>query len=490
MLTPLYERIGDTAPGAVIIISVALMIFFGFAMTRITKRLRLPNVTAYIISGIIIGPSCLDLIPSEIISGTDFLSDIALAFISFGVGEFFKLKNLKKNMVKIIIITLFEALVSSLVVFVLFRFVLQMNFVLSLVLAALASATAPASTIMTIRQTGAKGDFVETLLQVIALDNVIALLAYSISISVALSFGVEQSGFDAEVILMPIVKNIIALAIGAVLGFVMKWLLSKRSSDNRLIISVGIMFLFCGICAVMDVSPLLGCMMIGAVYTNLAEDNKLFLQLGYFTPPILLLFFVRSGLSFDLGALLGSASSVGIAPLWAVSIIYFAVRMAGKYGGSFLGCAAAKKTGKVRNYLGLAMFPHAGVAIGLAAMGARTLGGETGSLLQTIVLASSIMYELVGPVCAKLSLHLSGSYSDKIEDLAPVDTHTDDGRKKSDVEILIERIQKIQTELPPHVQDAQSEAEQAFTEAAEEHFSTIGSPMNNTRGRPDRNRRM
>ena len=487
MLSQLYERIGESGTGAVIIISVALMIFFGFAMTRITKKLRLPNVTAYIIAGIIIGPSCLDLIPGEIISGTDFLSDIALAFISFGVGEFFKIQNLKKNMVKIIIITLLEACISSILVFALLRFVLKMNFVLSLVLAALASATAPASTIMTIRQTGAKGDFVETLLQVIALDNVVALLAYSIAISIALSFGAERSaGFDIGVILMPIVKNMIALIIGAALGFVMKWLLSKRSSDNRLIISVGIMFLFCGICAVMDVSPLLGCMMIGAVYTNLADNNKLFLQLSYFTPPLLLLFFVRSGLSFDLSALLGSASSVGIAPLWAVSIIYFAIRMAGKYGGSFLGCTVAKKPKQVRNYLGLAMFPHAGVAIGLAAMGARTLGGETGNLLQTIVLASSIMYELVGPVCAKFSLQLSGSYSNKIEDLTNVETHTEDGKQKSDIEVLIERIQKIQTELPPHVQDEQSEAERAFTEAAEEHLNSISFH----RGKRDLSRRM
>ncbi|MBQ8005171.1 MAG: cation:proton antiporter, partial [Clostridia bacterium] len=265
-------------------------------------------------------------------------------------------------------------------------------------------------------------------------------------------------------------------------------LISKRSSDNRLIISVGIMFLFCGICSVMDVSPLLGCMMIGAVYTNLAEDNKLFLQLGYFTPPLLLLFFVRSGLNFDLSALLGSSSSVGIAPLWAVSIFYFLIRMIGKYGGSFLGCALAGKGSKVKKYLGMAMFPHAGVAIGLATMGARALGGEIGSLLQTIILASSIMYELVGPVCAKFALQLSGSYSNKIEDIAEIETLHESGKKKNDVELLIERIQKIQKELPPHVQDDQAEAELAFTEAAEEHFNSINTSFRG--GRRDLSRRM
>ncbi len=488
MLSALYDRIGENGYSAVIIISISLMLFFGFTMTRITKRLKLPNVTAYIVSGVLIGPTCLDLIPQKIITGTDFLSDIALAFIAFSVGEFFKISNLKKNGIKSIVITLIEAGLTSVLVFSLLRFVLKMSFVLALVLAALASATAPASTIMTIRQTKAKGDLVETLLQVIALDNVVGLLAYSIAISVALSFGAHGSGFDIGVIIMPIVKNIATIAIGAALGLVMKLLLSNRSSDNKLIISVGIMFLFCGICSILDVSPLLGCMMIGAVYINLSEDNKLFLQLGYFTPPLLLLFFVRSGLNFDLTALFGSSSSVGIAPLWAVSIIYFLSRMLSKYFGSFLGCATAKKSKNVTKYLGMAMFPHAGVAIGLAAMGARTLGGETGTLLETIILASSIMYELVGPVCAKFALQLSGSYSNKIEDIAEVEPSHKDGKKKSDIELLIERIQKIQTELPPHVQDEQSEAELAFTEAAEEHFNSMGTNFRS--GRRDLNRRI
>ena len=471
---------------AIIIISVALMIFFGFAMTRITKRLKLPNVTAYIVAGVLIGPSCFNLIPEAIIEGTDFLSDIALAFIAFSVGEFFRIQNLKKNGLKSVLIALIESGLTAVFVFSLLYFVLKMNFTLSIVLASLASATAPASTIMTIRQTKAKGDLVETLLQVIALDNVIGLLAYSIAISVAISIGDQKGNFDIAAIVLPIIKNMGAIVIGAALGFVMKWLISKRSSDNRLIISVGIMFLFCGICTVLDVSPLLGCMTIGAVYINLSGENKLFLQLGYFTPPLLLLFFVRSGMSFKLSALFGSASSVGIAPVWIVSIVFFLVRMISKYIGSFAGCSAAKKCKSTRVYLGLAMFPHAGVAIGLAAMGARVLGGEIGALLQTIILASSILYEFVGPVCAKFALQLSGAFSTNIEDIIEVSPSTEDGRIKTDIELLIERIQRIQTELPPHVQDAQSEAEQAFTEAAEEHF---GYTNTNARNRKDPSRR-
>ena len=169
------------------ILSISIILFSGYLMTRVTKRLRLPNVTAYIVAGILLGPFCLNLIPSHIISATDFLPDIALAFIAFSTGEFFRFDTLKKNGAKVIIITLFEALLASLFVFIASFCILHLNLAFSIVLSALASATAPASTMMTIRQTGAKGDFVETLLQVVALDDIVGLLAYSVAISVAVT---------------------------------------------------------------------------------------------------------------------------------------------------------------------------------------------------------------------------------------------------------------------------------------------------------------
>ena len=134
------------------------------------------------------------------------------------------------------------------------------------------------------------------------------------------------------------------------------------------------------------------------------DDERLFKQLNYFNPPILLLFFVRSGLNFNLSALFDSSSSIGHVPLIVVGVCYFFTRIIGKYAGAFLGCLITKKNHLVRNYLGLALIPQAGVAIGLAAMGARTLGGASGSALETIILASSVLYELIGPGCAKLSL--------------------------------------------------------------------------------------
>ena len=473
MLSPLFGDVMETNSVATVIISIALMLFSGFSMTRLTKRLRLPNVTAYIVVGILIGPFCLNLVPATVIDGMDFLSDIALAFIAFSTGEFFKLSTLKKNGMKVVIITVLEACLATVVVFIVTYCILGVDLGFSIVLAALASATAPASTVMTIRQTGAHGDFVDTLLQVVALDDVVGLIEYSVAISLALSVSLGSASVGATGILKPIGINLGVVLLGGLFGLFLKLLMpKKRSKDNRLIISVSLIFAFCGICALLDVSPLLGCMSMGTVYINITNDEKLFMQLNYFTPPILLLFFVRSGLSFRLDALVNNSTAVGNTPLLVIGVVYFVVRIVGKYAGAFLGCLITGKPKEVRNYLGLALIPQAGVAIGLAALGARTLGGETGVALETVILSSSVLYELVGPACAKLSLYLSKSYSNKIEDIVPVEELDECGKPISAVELLIQRIQVIQAELP---HNTVSEEEQAFLEAAEDQIAALSS---------------
>lgn len=476
MLSGLHEALAGTSQVASIIISVAFMLLFGFAMTRITKLLKLPNVTAYILAGILIGPYCLGLVPQRIIDGMDFLSDIALAFIAFSTGEFFRFSTLKKSGAKVMVITVCEALLASVVVFIVTFFVLRLDLAFSIVLAALASATAPASTVMTIRQTGAKGDFVDTLLQVVALDDIVGLVAYSIAISVAVSSKTGAGAFHIWDIIKPLLINVGVFALGGAFGFLMKLMMpKKRSTDNRLIISIALLFSFCGICTLLDISPLLGCMSMGTVYINITDDDKLFKQLNYFSPPLLLLFFVRSGLNFKLDVLVNSSGSIGTTPLIVIGILYFFFRIVGKYAGAFLGCLAVGKPKETRNYLGLALIPQAGVAIGLAALGARTLGGDDGVALNTIILASSVLYELIGPACAKLALYLSHSYSTKLEDLAPVETTTESGQPKTAVELLIERIKKIQETIPPHELHAH-EDEAAFTEAAEQYAADLADP--------------
>ena len=476
MLGALHSIIAGSSSVASVVISIAFMLFFGFAMTRITKLLKLPNVTAYIITGILLGPFCLNIVPNTVTDGMEFLADIALAFIAFSTGEFFKFETLKKNGGKVVIITILESVLASILIFCLTYFMLGLDLAFSLVLAALASATAPASTVMTIRQTGAKGDFVDTLLQVVALDDVVGLILYSVAISIALAIAPGAGAFSISNIIIPIATNIVVLLAGALFGVVMKLLMpQKRSTDNRLIILISLLFAFCGICALLDVSPLLGCMSMGMIYINITNDDKLFKQLNYFSPPILLLFFVRSGICFKLDALVNTSSAVGSVSLLTVGVLYFIVRIIGKYLGAYLGCLVTKKDSKVRNYLGLALIPQAGVAIGLAALGARTLGGEIGNALQTIILASSVLYELIGPGCAKLALYLSKSYSDKLEDLVPESEVTEEGEKKTEIELLIDRIHKIQEELPEHSENVLSDEEQAFLDAAEEQYASLRS---------------
>ena len=202
-----------------------------------------------------------------------------------------------------------------------------------------------------------------------------------------------------------------------------------------------------------------------SVYRNTADDEKLFRQLNYFTPPILQLFFIRSGLSFRLDMLFGTSASLGSVSLITIGVCYFIARIVGKYAGSFLGSAVIHKPENVRNYLGLALIPQAGVAIGLAALGARTLGGEAGMALETVILASSVLYELMGPGCAKLSLYLSRSYAEKPEE--PV---AEEKEEVNAVDQLIERIAAIQKELSA---EKMTVDEAAFQEAADEHAAAL-----------------
>lgn len=458
LIEKIVSKLGIESQTAVVIISIATILILGFLMTRITKKLKLPNVTAYIIIGILLVPiwkiipaHISGIIPDKVIGGMDFLSDIALAFIAFSAGEFLKLNELKKSGKNIIIITLFESLCAFFLVLIICHFALGIQFSFSLVLAALSSATAPASTIMTIKQTKAKGEYVNTLLEVIALDNIVALLLYSVSISVCLAINNDGNGITFASIGFPIIKTICTIILGFGFGFLLKLLLpQKRSTDNRLIIVIAMLFTFCGICALLDQSPLLGCMIMGMVYINTTGDNKLFNQLNYFTPPILLLFFVMSGMRFNLKAFT-NLTKLGYVPLFVVAIVYFIIRIIGKYAGSYIGGTIAKQDKSINNYLGLALIPQAGVAIGLAYMGARILGNEPGELgdsLQTIILASSVLYEIVGPGLAKLGLYLSKSYSTNT--IKPEDD-------KNEVQ-------------PLHNKEIHNDYEDAYNEAADEYI--------------------
>lgn len=349
-----------------VLLSLSIILLAGFLLTRITKLAKLPNVTGYIIAGILIGPYVLNLIPREMVDKMGFISDIALAFVAFSVGRFFKKENFQETGFGIIVITLFESLFAGVVVTISIRYLFHLNWDFCLLLGAIATATATASTMVTIRQYHARGNFVNTLLQVVAFDDAVCLVAFSIaSVFVNINVGASVSTSD---ILMPIVYNIGALVIGAISGAILSKLMTpKRSEDNRLILTISLLLGIAGLCAAVNVSPLLSCMLFGTVYINMTKDKELYKQVDRFTPPILSIFFVVSGMNLDVSSL----DTLGV-----IGIAYFLLRIAGKYIGAYLGCTIARTTKEVSNYLGLALVPQAGVAIGLAFLGRRILAGD------------------------------------------------------------------------------------------------------------------
>ncbi len=389
---------------AAIIISLSTALFAAFLLTRLTKLLKLPNVTGYILAGILIGPYALGVIPQGLVESMDFVTDIALAFIAFSVGRYLKLATLKQNSGSAVVITLLEALITVAAVTLVMLYVFHLPLQFSLLLGAIGSATAPASTLMTIRQYHAKGKFVDMLLEVVVLDDVVALLAFSICTVAAASAGAtEGQGPGKMAMLLPALATIASVPLGIGAAFLLHWLIDrKRSDDNRLILSVATILILTGICAALGVSPLLCCMALGAAYVNLADSRATFHMLDQFTPPVMALFFVLSGMRLNLGAL-ASAGIIGVA--------YFTVRIIGKYAGAYLGAACTGMEKNIRNHLGVALIPQAGVSIGLALLAQRMLPTETGELLSTIILSSSVLYEMIGPASAKLALKRAGTFT-------------------------------------------------------------------------------
>lgn len=384
-----------------VLLTLSIILFAGFIMTRLTNTLNMPKVSGYILAGILIGPCGLNFIPENMIDGMSFVSDIALAFIAFGVGKFFKKEVLMRTGKKIIVITFSEALLAGVLVTLSLKMMFHLSWEFALVLGAIATATAPASTMMTINQYKAKGEFVDTLLQIVALDDVVCLLAFSIVSAIV--NGNVSGNLSVKDIVWPIVYNFLVIGLGMFCGyFLSRLLIPARSRDNRLILAIAMLLGLSGICAAIDISPLLSCMVFGAFYINLTEDKKLFRQINSFTPPVMSIFFIVSGMNLDLHAL----SAVG-----AIGVSYFLIRIAGKYMGTYLSCMVMKTSIEIRNYMGFALIPQAGVAIGLAFLGQRILPSETGNLMLTIILSSSVLYEMVGPVSAKMALLLSGSIS-------------------------------------------------------------------------------
>lgn len=378
---------------------LALILFSGLIFGRLGKLIKLPNVTGYLIAGLLIGPYMLKLVPLDLTHQLELVSEIALAFIAFSIGSEFKVSYLKKVGLTPIVIAIFEALMASAVVtvvLVLFRFDIKT----AILLGAIASATAPAATIMVVKQFRAKGPVTETLLSVVALDDAVALIAFGFAMAVVNSLQHPDEVSLIVSMVSPFIEIIGSIVLGFLLGVLFTIPLRYFKKDsNRTIITTAFVFLGSSLATMLHLSPLLLCMCMGAMLVNVNQSGNAILKLvDNVTPPIFLMFFVVSGMELNISI----TPKIGV-----IGIIYVIFRVVGKVAGAYIGAVIMKASAPVKKYLGLTLVPQAGVAIGLSLIAANALP-ELGQTIRSVVLCATIIYELVGPAITKISLSKAG----------------------------------------------------------------------------------
>ena len=402
---------------------IAVALFAGLLMTRLFVKLHLPDVTAYLVAGILIGPSVLGRlgVPGLVFSSTDqvdslsMISDVALGFIAFAIGHEFRLSALKQTGRQAVIIGILQAVVATIFVdiaLVALHFMMPdlLPMPVAITLGAIAAATAPAATLMVVRQYKAKGPVTDVLLPVVALDDAVGLVIFAVSFGIAQSMK-NGSTHVAALILEPLGEVILSLAFGGVVGLILTWLERFfHSHRNRNALIVGSVVLTVAVSQyIISVGPftfgfssLLVCMMLGTVFCNfcpLSED--LMLQADRWSGPAITLFFVLSGAALDFSVF----ADVSVI---LIGVVYIITRSLGKYLGAKWSSGLAKSPEPVRKWLGITLLPQAGVALGMCATAYRVLGGPEGTLIRNIVLFSVLIYELVGPSLTKMALTKAG----------------------------------------------------------------------------------
>ena len=403
------------------LLSLSIALIAGLLLSRLTKKLDLPAVTAYLVAGIIVGPY---LVGSLNIEGLGFTSmesvhsfsivcDTALGFIAFSIGNEFRLSHLKKIGRQATIVGVFQAVLTTLVVdlaLIALHFAIPhvLTMEAAIILGAIASATAPAATLMVVKQYKAKGPVTDMLLPVVALDDAVGLVIF------AISFGIARAMHSGEVnlisvILEPILEVVLSLLLGAVMGVAFH-IVERFFHSNSKRISVSIAFVLLTIALsqlkfeILGVhiafSSLLTCMMLGTIFCNICDfSEELMERVDKWTAPLFVLFFVLSGAELEL-SVFGSLSMV------LIGVVYILFRCVGKYVGAFVSAKVAKCDEKIVKYLGITLFPQAGVALGMA-MKAKEFG-EKGEMAATITLLAVLVYELVGPALTKTALLKAG----------------------------------------------------------------------------------
>ena len=402
-------------------LAAAIALIAGLLVTRVTSRFHLPDVTAYLLAGVLVGPfvlgrlgvSGLGFTSGEEVASLGFISTAALGFIAFTIGNEFKMSELKKTGKKILFIGIVEGVLTALVVdAVLLVAHLFLKGTIStagaITMGAISAATAPAATLMVVRQYKAKGEVVNVLLPVVALDDAVGLAVFAVSFGIARALS-EGTVDMISIALEPLLQIVLSLGIGAVLGEVLTQLEKMfHSNRNRNALIVGFVLLTVAVATLeFDVGPvhlsfsaLLMCMALGVVFCNrcpLAEE--MMERVDRWTSPLFALFFILSGAALDLSVFQSSAV-VGI------GLLYIVFRCVGKYAGAYLSTRLTGYGPKVRRWLGVTLFPQAGVALGMSVT--VSSWGAEGALIRNIILFGVLIYELFGPIMTKFALTRSG----------------------------------------------------------------------------------
>lgn len=410
-----------------ILLSLSVALIMGLLMTRIIKPLGLPAVTGYLIAGVIIGPYGLGQLAALTgINGLGFstagyvsrfgvISDVALGFIAFSIGNEFRISQLKKIGKQATVIGIFQALTATLFVdvslCVLSKLLGESVFPISaaITLGAVATATAPAATLMVVRQYKAKGPLTDILLPIVALDDAVGLVVFAVSFGIAKAMVVGNVDF-VSIIIDPLIEIVVSLLLGFVVGYLFS--LSERffhSRSKRLSVSVTFIILTVAItmlkfkigAVTIGFSPLLSCMMLGTVFCNVCESSEeLMDRVDRWTTPLFILFFVISGAELEL-SVFTKWSIIG------VGLVYIIFRSIGKMLGASWSAKFMKCDEKIVKHLGITLLPQAGVALGMS-VSAMQLGSEVGGLVRNIILFSVLVYELVGPLLTKRALTKAG----------------------------------------------------------------------------------
>ncbi len=415
-----------------VLLPIAIAIIAGLLMTRVVKPLGLPAVTAYLVLGVLIGPYCLGRLgvpglgfnTMEAVEQMSVISQVALGFIAFSIGSEFRLSELKKTGRQALIVGIIQALVAALFVdaaLVGLYFVLgpdKLPLPVAITLGAIATATAPAATLMVVRQYKAKGKLTSLLLPVVALDDAVGLIVFAVSFGIARTL---KSG-NADVIAIvfePLIEIVLSLGLGTVMGIILTHIEKMfNSNSNRLSLVIGFTILTVALSMIhfevaglhCGFSSLLVCMMMGTIFCNICPlSEDLMERAEKWTSPLYVLFFVVSGAELELSVF----SNMTIV---LVGVVYIIFRSLGKYFGAFGSCKLAGCDDNVTKYLGITLLPQAGVALGMS-LTAASLGGMEASIIRNVVLFSVLVYELVGPMLTKNALMKAGDIQPKSEEV-------------------------------------------------------------------------